>query len=325
MLLQVHSTSDYVLGAVLHARGSLGTAYLALSARRITNTFLYTLSVRLGDSLKLVLLLDGIRVGRALSSVDELLGEALGNGLDVSEGSLSSSNGQERDSLVDSSERRHIDSLSSDSSRRTDSSRVFSGTTVDDGVDHNLQRVEVGEQVDDLQSVLDDSHGLELLTVVSAVHHQGVGETLDNGALGLSEPLCGVSAGSVGDVDGLGDLDIVGERNVLDLNVVVGPLVEELDGAGLGDNVLGELESKSNRGGFVGHCVSSRTVMGLKGRRVSEVLTKSHESGTFLESVTVFPNGGWGHVTQKRISTNKFRVQLGGGIRWILGGIKEGL
>lgn len=58
-----------------------------------------------------------------------------------------------------------------------------------------------------------------------------------------------------GDVNGLGDLDIVGERNVLDLNVVVGPLVEELDGAGLGDDVLGELEGKSNRGGFVGHGV----------------------------------------------------------------------
>jgi hypothetical protein len=41
---------------------------------------LYKLSVRLGDSLKLILLLDGVRVGRSLGGVDELIGEALGDG-----------------------------------------------------------------------------------------------------------------------------------------------------------------------------------------------------------------------------------------------------
>ena len=42
---------------------------------------LYKLSVRLGDSLKLILLLDGVRVGRSLGGVDELIGETLGDGL----------------------------------------------------------------------------------------------------------------------------------------------------------------------------------------------------------------------------------------------------
>jgi hypothetical protein len=42
---------------------------------------LYKLSVRLGDSLKLILLLDSVRVGRSLGGVDELIGEALGDGL----------------------------------------------------------------------------------------------------------------------------------------------------------------------------------------------------------------------------------------------------
>lgn len=47
------------------------------------------LSVRLGDTLKLVLLLNGVRVGRALGGVDKLVGETLGDGLGVVEGGLS--------------------------------------------------------------------------------------------------------------------------------------------------------------------------------------------------------------------------------------------
>jgi hypothetical protein len=39
-------------------------------------------------------------------------------------------------------------------------------------------------------------------------------------------------------VDGLSDLNVVGERNVLDLNVVERPLVEELDLTGVSGNVL---------------------------------------------------------------------------------------
>jgi hypothetical protein len=61
----------------------------------------------------------------------------------------------------------------------------------------------------DLEAVGDDADGHELLSVVTAVHHQGVGETLDDRALCLSESLLGVSAGGVGDVDGGSDLDVV--------------------------------------------------------------------------------------------------------------------
>jgi len=50
------------------------------------------LTVGLGDTLELVLLLDGVRVGRTLGGVDELISQALGNGLDVPEGSLASLN-----------------------------------------------------------------------------------------------------------------------------------------------------------------------------------------------------------------------------------------
>lgn len=52
-----------------------------------------------------------------------------------------------------------------------------------------------------------DSH--ELLSVVAAVHHDGVGETLDDGALRLAEALGGVAASGVREVDRGADLDVV--------------------------------------------------------------------------------------------------------------------
>lgn len=52
-----------------------------------------------------------------------------------------------------------------------------------------------------------DSHGL--LSVVAAVHHDRVGQALDDGALGLAETLGGIATGGVGGVDRLADLDVV--------------------------------------------------------------------------------------------------------------------
>ena len=52
-----------------------------------------------------------------------------------------------------------------------------------------------------------DSH--ELLAVVAAVHHERVGEALDNGTVGLTEALHGITASRVRDVDGGADLDVV--------------------------------------------------------------------------------------------------------------------
>ena len=46
------------------------------------------LSVGLGHTLQLILLLDGVAVGAALGGVDQLIAEALGDGLDVPEGGL---------------------------------------------------------------------------------------------------------------------------------------------------------------------------------------------------------------------------------------------
>jgi len=54
-----------------------------------------------------------------------------------------------------------------------------------------------------------DANGHQLLAVVSAVHHERVGESLNDGALCFSESLRRISAGRVGDVDWLSDLNVI--------------------------------------------------------------------------------------------------------------------
>lgn len=66
-----------------------------------------------------------------------------------------------------------------------------------------------GGKTDDLEGVGDDADSHQLLSVVAAVHHEGVGETLNDGAVGLAEALDGIAAGRVRQVDGGTDLDVV--------------------------------------------------------------------------------------------------------------------
>lgn len=106
------------------------------------------LSVGLGNTLELVLLLDGVRVGGTLGGVDQLLSKALGDGLDVAEGGLTGTNGQEGNGLVDTAERRDIDGLATDGTGGSDTGAVFAGTAVDNSVDGDLDGVLVGHDVD---------------------------------------------------------------------------------------------------------------------------------------------------------------------------------
>lgn len=57
-----------------------------------------------------------------------------------------------------------------------------------------------------------NADGHELLAAVAAVHHERVGETLDDGALRLAETLGGVTASGVREVDRRTDLDVVAVR-----------------------------------------------------------------------------------------------------------------
>ena len=60
---------------------------------------IWILTVRLGDTLELVLFLDGIAVAGSLGGVDQLVGQALGDGLDVTESGFPGSGAQQPDSL----------------------------------------------------------------------------------------------------------------------------------------------------------------------------------------------------------------------------------
>ena len=116
----------------------------------------------------------------------------------------------------------------------------------------------------------DNSNGHQLLSVVSAVHHERVGQTLNDGALCLSETLDGVATGGVREVDGLADLNVIAvvrfqlanvlanhsamrdkirsilwvfgatvrQRDIPNLDILVAPLVEQLDAANLARDIL---------------------------------------------------------------------------------------
>jgi len=75
--------------------------------------------------------------------------------------------------------------------------------------------------VDDLEGVGDNAGSQELLSVVAAVHHDRVGQTLDDGTLSLAETLGGIAASGVGDVDRGADLDVVAVKTGSAFLVVV--------------------------------------------------------------------------------------------------------
>lgn len=167
------------------------------------------LTVRLCNTLELILLADGVAVGRTLGSVDDFISQALGDALDVTEGSFTGTSGDQGDPAVDTTKGRHIDSLTTDSTSVTDTGRVFTGPSVDDGIDEDLDGVGVGEQVDDFHGLLHDADSHEFLTVVAAVLHQAVGHALDDGALGLAETLGSETARRVGQEDAATELNVI--------------------------------------------------------------------------------------------------------------------
>jgi len=84
-----------------------------------------------------------------------------------SEGGLSGSLAKQVDSLVDSSERRNVDSLSSDGTTGSDTGGVLSGTGLNDGLKDDVEGVLISEQVDNLKSLLENADSLLLLTVLA--------------------------------------------------------------------------------------------------------------------------------------------------------------
>ena len=105
--------------------------------------YIQSLSVGLGDTLKFILLLDGVAVGAALGGVDQLIAEAFGDGLDVPEGGLPSTSAEEPDGLIDSPQGGDINCLPSNCTSATNPGAVLPGAGVDDRIDHNLDTGDV--------------------------------------------------------------------------------------------------------------------------------------------------------------------------------------
>ena len=110
--------------------------------------FFFVLSVTLGYTLQLVLLLDSVAVTASLGGVNELFGQTFGDALDVTEGRLAGADGQQSDGLVDAAEWRYVYGLPPHGTGAADTSAVLAGTAVDDGVYGNLDGVLVGHDVD---------------------------------------------------------------------------------------------------------------------------------------------------------------------------------
>lgn len=187
------------------------------------------LTVGLGNTLELVLLADGVAVGGSLGSVDNLISEALSHALDVTEGSLASTSGDQGNTKVNTTKGRNINSLTTDSTSITNTGRIFTRPSVNNSINDNLDGVSISEQVDDLHGLLHDTDSQELLTVVTAVHHEAVGHAFDDGALGLAETLGSETTGRVGEEDATTELDVVLEGDVVALDTVKGPLSVQLD------------------------------------------------------------------------------------------------
>ena len=168
---------------------------------------LVRLTVGLGNSLYLVLLLDGIAVRRSAGGVDDLVSKALGNGLDVAERGLAGTSGHEVNGLVHTAERGHVDCLPANHASRANAGRVFPRTAVDNSFNKHLDGVLVRENVNQLERVLNNAHSHELLAVVAAVPHHAAYQALHNGASGLPEALSLVPPSGVWEVSGVLILD----------------------------------------------------------------------------------------------------------------------
>uniref|UniRef100_A0AAY5EFM0 Uncharacterized protein n=1 Tax=Electrophorus electricus TaxID=8005 RepID=A0AAY5EFM0_ELEEL len=105
--------------------------------------------------------------------------------------------------LVDPAKRGHIHSLSPYCTSTADTGRVLTGATVDDGIHQHLQWVLASQQVDDLECVLNDAHCHQLLAIVTAMHHHGVGQTLHDGALCFTKAFSSIAPPRVWEVLGV--------------------------------------------------------------------------------------------------------------------------
>merc|ERR1719503_67268 len=208
--------------------------------RRAMVVNLWHSAIGLGHTLDLILLLDCVAVRRFLGGVHDLISEALRHGLDVTESAVASTGGDERDGLVDTAQWRDIHGLTTHNTSRSDTRGIFPRATVLHGIHVHLEWVLVGEEVDNLESVLDDAHCHHLLTVVAAVHHHGAHQTLHNWAESLAESLGLVTTLSVWEerLCSLVHSNVIHQTQICNVDIVIRPTPEELHFSGRHDGKL---------------------------------------------------------------------------------------
>ena len=139
-------------------------------------------------------------MSNSLGGSDDLIGQGLGHGFVGSESALSGSLADQVDSLVHSSQWGDINGLSSHGTTGTNSCGVFSGTTLNDCLEKDLEWVLTGEEVDDIKGLSEDSDSHLLFTVLSVLtNHESVDESLGNWALDLLETFFLIFTSSVWD------------------------------------------------------------------------------------------------------------------------------
>lgn len=67
----------------------------------------------------------------------------------------------------------------------------------------------MGDVTYNLKSMSNNADSHELLAVVAAVHHERVGQALNDRALGLAEALGGIATSGMGEVDGRANLNVI--------------------------------------------------------------------------------------------------------------------
>ena len=126
-------------------------------------------AVTLGDFLDFFLLLQGeARLDVSLLNIDNLVSECLRDALHGLVSLVSGTVADQVDGLVDPSHRRHVNSLLSDHTSRTDTGAVFTGTSHKHRTHEHFKGISASEQVDDFEGLTDDPHSLNFFTGVAA-------------------------------------------------------------------------------------------------------------------------------------------------------------
>ena len=186
-------------------------------------------SVTLGNSLDLILLLHGVRVGLTdtLRGSDDFVTEHFSHALVRSEASLSRSFANQIDSLVHSSKWRHINSLSSHGTAGTNSGGVLSSSTLDDSFKKNFEWILSRKQMNDFESLSENSDSDLFLTVLSVhTNHELIDESFGDWAGDFLESLLLIFTSSVWDVHlGFNTLyrEVVRQRLLRALDTFISP------------------------------------------------------------------------------------------------------